>query len=175
MTNTDKINTSPENKFNDFVEKVLKNLHKNGFPEKKVAFPLEKMYEAADDTDISFNKVLDTLKAQGIDHIKTPEKIIFSKHAEPAYSGMPGLDGINPDMFSNLNPDMLKGFNPDMLKGINLDMFKGMDMSKLMSMASEMMKNMTPEQMEAVKKQYENMSDEERREMLENAKNSGLL
>ena len=43
-----------------FAEVVLKNLSGNGFPMKKVSLPLEKLYEAAENKGISFNKVLES-------------------------------------------------------------------------------------------------------------------
>ena len=153
---------------NEFIDNVIKNLHKNGFPENKVAFPLEKMYEAADEKELSFNTVLAELEKQDIVHEKTPEKIIFSKkQPQPANAAGPG--GFD---FSKLGD--LGGLG-DLAGGINPDMFKGMDMSKVMSMAQEMMKNMSPEQMAAVKEQYENMSEDEKKAMLDQAKNSGMF
>ena len=47
--------------YRQFVQSVIDNIKKNGFPEKKVAFPLERMYELAEAKGINFNKVLETL------------------------------------------------------------------------------------------------------------------
>lgn len=33
---------------NEFVDKILQTLKTNGFPDKRVSLPTEKMYEAAD-------------------------------------------------------------------------------------------------------------------------------
>ena len=61
-----------------FIEKIQKNLTTNGFPEKKVAFPLETLYEKADETGVNFNQVREELKSLGINTVTSEEKIIFS-------------------------------------------------------------------------------------------------
>ena len=61
-----------------FLEKIQKNLTTNGFPEKKVAFPLETLYEKADETGVNFNQVREELKTLGINTKTSGEKIIFS-------------------------------------------------------------------------------------------------
>ncbi|MEX1099057.1 MAG: hypothetical protein WEB87_01445 [Bacteriovoracaceae bacterium] len=67
----------------EFIEKIIKNLESNGFPDKRVSLPVEKMYEAADKRDLSFNKVLDQLKTNHcIDSEVGIEKIVFSKSSK---------------------------------------------------------------------------------------------
>lgn len=66
-------------------DQILSNIKSNGFPEKKVSLPLERMYEVADTKDENLNKILDELKLEGIDHDKTNDKIIFK-------SALPNLD-----------------------------------------------------------------------------------
>ena len=67
-----------------FAEVVLKNLSGNGFPMKKVSLPLEKLYEAAENKGISFNKVLEYLKENHqIQHDSQGDKIIFSLNVDP--------------------------------------------------------------------------------------------
>lgn len=63
----------------NFINLVRKNLDNNGFPEKKVSLPLEKLYEAAETKNINFNDVLKNLEADNISHEKTLDKIIFSQ------------------------------------------------------------------------------------------------
>ena len=60
------------------LEKIQKNLTANGFPEKKVAFPLETLYEKADEAGVNFNQVREELKTLGINTETSGEKIIFS-------------------------------------------------------------------------------------------------
>ncbi|MCP4679979.1 MAG: hypothetical protein GY854_31700 [Deltaproteobacteria bacterium] len=153
-----------DTEYRAFVQSVIDNVKKNGFPGKKVAFPLEQMYEIAEKKGISFNKVLATLDEIQIAHKKTPEKIIFyPKDREPQPQPQPQA-GANPtDAFSN------------MAANINPEMFKNMDMSDMMTAASQMMQNLNPEQLEAVKNMYENMSDEERAAMIEQVKKMGMF
>lgn len=145
-----------DTEYRRFVQSVIDNIKKNGFPEKKVTFPLMRMYEIAEEKGISFNNVLQTLDEIQIAHKKTPEKIIFyPKDREPKVQA-----GANPmDAFANMDLKMPKNTN----------------MSEMMSAASEMMQNMSPEQLKAIKDMYENMSDEEQAEMMENAKKMGLF
>lgn len=138
--------------YRKFVQSVIDNIKKNGFPEKKVAFGLEKMYEIAYNKGINFNKVLDTLGEIQIDHEKTPEKIIFFPKAHEEKTPPNPMDvfgSIDPSVFGNMNmPDMMQA-------------------------ASQMMQNLTPEQLEAVKKMYDDMSDEERAALIEKVKKMG--
>lgn len=135
--------------YRNFCQSIIDNIKKHGFPEKKVAFPLERMYEAAEKRGVNFNKVLETLCSIQIDHQKTPEKIIFFPRApEPnpeTPAPFPGMDG------------------------------EGMDMGKMMSMASQMMQNMSPEQLASIQKMYENMSDEDKAALIEQARNMGFF
>ena len=67
----------------DFIALIMNNLTKNGFPEKRVSFDLETMYERAEDRRLSMNKVLDEMKTRGVDHHKKGDKIIFFQVSEP--------------------------------------------------------------------------------------------
>ena len=86
-------------------DQIIKNLESNGFPTKKVALPLEKMYEVADSKGENLNKVLDELKAQGIDHEKNKDKIIFK-------NAFPNLD---PNAFSKVK-EMMDKMDPEELQ-----------------------------------------------------------
>lgn len=112
---------------NEFIEKILQNLKTNGFPAKKVSLPTEKMYEAADNRGLSFNKVLEQMKADHkIEAQVGPDKIIFSQAVEVA----PQADGFN--------------FNEDMIRQAQ-EMMKQMDPEELRKL-QEQFSNMTPEQ-----------------------------
>lgn len=113
---------------NEFIEKILDTLKTNGFPNKRVSLPTEKMYEAADKRNLSFNRVLDELKAQhGIEAQIGTEKIIFS---EIQVSG--------------------PGFNEDLMKQAQ-EMMSQMDPEELRKLQETFM-NMTPEQKEEILK-----------------------
>jgi hypothetical protein len=138
----------------DMAENIKRNLTKNGFPEKSVSLPLEKLYESAHNEGLNFNKVLDVLTVDGIGHEKTAERIIFSKLME-----------AKPEVTSPFS-----GFNMDSLKDLD---FKNMDMGSMMSRAKDLMKSMSPDQLKEIKKMYDNMSPEERQKIMDQAKNLG--
>ena len=50
------------NDYGEFIVKIMSTLEKNGFPEKRVSLPLEKMYESAHAKGLNFNKVLEFLE-----------------------------------------------------------------------------------------------------------------
>lgn len=138
-----------------FVQSVIDNVKKHGFPEQKVAFPIEQLYEAAHKKGINFNKVLESLDEIQIAHEKTPEKIIFFPKDRHRQEVEP-----NPAApFAGMDPSAFQGKSP----------------AEMMSAVASMMKAMSPEQLEAIKSMYENMSDEERAAILEQAKKLGLF
>ncbi|HXH31945.1 MAG TPA: hypothetical protein VNJ01_14140 [Bacteriovoracaceae bacterium] len=96
----------------EFTEKILQTLKSNGFPEKRVSLPTEKMYEAADNKGLSFNLVLQQLKSDhNIEAQIGPEKIIFSQIIEEApFTGMNQEDMIRQaqEMMSQMDPAELK-------------------------------------------------------------------
>ena len=135
-----------------FVERVVAQLTKNGFPGRQVSFPIEKMYESAATKGLSFNKVLEVLAERGIAHEKTPEKVIFSPaNAAPAFP--------DPGAFAGLDPSM----------------FAGMSREQLMAAAQTAMQQLSPEQIEAMRAMVEGMTPEQQAEMMEQAKKLGLL
>lgn len=134
-----------------FVENVVGNLEKNGFPGRRVAFPIDRLYESAYAKDVNFNKVLDLLAARGIAHEKTPEKVIFleATETEVASAG---------DPFAGLDVGALAGLSP----------------AEQMAAAAELVAKMTPEQLAAVRGLVENLSDAEKAELLERARALGI-
>ncbi|MCP4600266.1 MAG: hypothetical protein GY847_07000 [Proteobacteria bacterium] len=149
-------------RYKEFVQTVIDNIKKNGFPDKKVAFPIEKLYDAADKKDLNFDKVLEILDEFQIVHVKTPKKIIFyAKNSEPMVEVSPETkDAPHPmDTFVNMDQSVLQGMDP----------------SEMMATAAQMMQNMNPEQLESAKKMYENMSDEDRAQLMEQAKKMGFF
>ncbi len=101
-----------------FQETVMKNLKANGFPEKKVSLPLEKMYEVADSKGVNFNNVLDLLTGNGVIVEKTSDKIIFSKaqvNVDEMYSKFKDTDSS--DMMSKAQ-EMMKNMSPEQLAEI---------------------------------------------------------
>jgi len=67
----------------EFIDQIMRNLSANGFPAKRVSLPTERMYEAADDKGLNFNKVLEVLEQehQVFSKVET-ERIIFFQHQQ---------------------------------------------------------------------------------------------
>lgn len=108
----------------EFIEKIIQNLNSNGFPEKRVSLPTEKMYEAADNKGLSFNDVLEKLRSEH--HIEGkvgPEKIIFSRVT------------MNQEDMIKQAQEMMSQMDPEELKKLQ-----------------EMFMNMTPEQKDEIMK-----------------------
>ena len=134
-----------------FIKQISENLKGNGFPEKKVSLPLEKMYEVADSKGLSFNDVLREMKEKhGIESLLETERVIFSSAAQK--------DTKQNESFS---------FNPEELKN--------MDQDELKDKAQSFMKSMSPEQMAEIQKTFANMSQEEKDEIMRKGKEMGLL
>ncbi len=112
----------------EFVTNILETLKTNGFPQKRVSLPTEKMYEAADNKGLSFNKVLDVLKSEhNVSAEIGAEKIVFSQAL------------AKEDMMKQAQ-EMMAKMDPEELKKIQ-----------------EMFTNMTPEQKEEILKKGKDM------------------
>jgi hypothetical protein len=135
-----------------FVERIVEQLTKHGFPERQVSFPIERMYEAASAKGLSFNKVLDVLAERGIAHEKTPEKVIFSPVAiAPSFP--------DPSAFAGLDPSMLAGLSQE----------------QLLAAAQVAMQRMDPEQLATVRAMLDGMTPEQQAAMVEHARKLGLV
>lgn len=76
-----------------FINQILKNLESNGFPEKAVSLPTEKMYEVADNKGHSLNAVLNKMKeAHQVDYEIQTEKIIFRQEQADMANPFAGMD-----------------------------------------------------------------------------------
>jgi len=106
---------------NEFIEKILQTLKTNGFPEKRVSLPTEKMYEAADNKGLSFNQVLEQLKTQhNIEAQIGTEKVIFSQTKQEST-----LEGVNQEDMIRQAQEMMSQMDPEELKQLQ-DMFMNM-------------------------------------------------
>lgn len=98
----------------DFIALLMRNLEKNGFPQKRVAFDLEGLYERAEDQRLSLNKVLDELKTRGVEHLKKGDKIIFNAARPTAEQPIPELSGLGPDFLERAQ-EMMAGMSEEEL------------------------------------------------------------
>ena len=127
--------------YGSFIAKIIETLEKNGYPDKRVSLPLEKMYEVAYEKGLNFNKVLEFLEQKGTCHEKTQEKIIFFPKPEASKEAAAEPPHIG----------------------------------TIMAQAQEMMKNMNPEIVKNIKKTVEDMSPEDRKALVQKAKDMGVL
>lgn len=94
---------------NDFIEKILQTLKNNGFPQKRVSLPTERMYEAADNKGLSFNQVLEQLKvAHQVEAQIGVEKIIFSQMIIESPQTQEDMIRQAQEMMSQMDPEEFK-------------------------------------------------------------------
>lgn len=87
-----------------FLESLYKNLESNGFPQKSVSFPIEKIYEFADKMDVNFNQIREELQKILIETTTEGDKIIFRKVEADENSPF----GQAMKMFENMSDDQKK-------------------------------------------------------------------
>lgn len=156
------MSVDPEDQFIDFIKSTLQ---KNGFPDKKVSLPLAKVQSAAESKGLDLDMILSRLKMGSIYSDITEDKIIFadSEAEEPASDGNP---------FANMGG---MGGLGDMLGGLDLGSLQNMSQEELMGQVSNIMGNMTPEQQQAMMDMYQNMSDEDKENIMNKGKDMGLF
>ena len=110
----------------DFIDKIIQTLRSNGFPQKRVSLPTEKMYEAADNKGFSFNAVLEELKNNHqIESQIGPEKIIFSQVEVAVESEASPFAGMDPEVLMRQAQEMMAQMDPEELKRLQ-EMFTNM-------------------------------------------------
>lgn len=145
----------------EFIAKIIETLSKNGFPDKRVALPLEKMYESAANKGIHFNRILEFLEQhEGIFHKKEGDRIIFSSSSfvEPSHSDNSNFGGF----------DALKNMDMGAMMGQVQKMMQQMSPEQL-AQAQEMAKNLSPDQMSKFSDMFKSMSPEQLKELKEQA------
>lgn len=137
--------------FAEFVVLVRRNLEKNGFPEKRVTFPIEKLYEEADRRGFSFNTVRDHLRELGIHTELTDQKVVFSTVvASDSASAAP----IDEDLLRNAQ-EFLRTMTSDERERLQ-----------------KMMENIDPSALDDMRTKWETMTPEERAQMLAQARHA---
>lgn len=107
-----------------FIKSIMTNLESNGFPDKRVSLPTEKMYEIADSKGLSLNTVLDEMKINNdIDSNVGDDKIVFSK-LDTEVSSDP-FAGLDQNQMMQKAQEMMSKMDPAELKKMQ-DMFLNM-------------------------------------------------
>lgn len=119
--------------YDEFLGHILKSLEKNGYPDRRVGLPLERMYEVAYDKGLNFNKALTLLEERGVSHEKSAERVIFFPKAAAAKS------------------------------------FKDM-----MAEAQKAVDSMSPQVRDELMKMYQNMTAEQKADIVKKAQEMGL-
>lgn len=94
--------------YKEFLDSIVSNLTKNGYPTQKVALPLERMYEVAYEKGLNFNKALTLLEEQGIAHEKSTTRVVFFPKVDPLASMTPDAIAQAQKMMSEMSPDQLQ-------------------------------------------------------------------
>ncbi len=138
-----------------FIESIMKTINKNGYPEKRVAISMDRLYESAHKKGLNFNKVRKELHKEGVQTELTSEKVIFSSLSE---------ESTTDSSFADQMKDNLNGFN-----------FDNLDKDQIMQQAADMMKNMSPDQLKAMQEAFTNMSEEQKAELIKKGKDLGII
>lgn len=149
-----------------FIEKIKSTLDKNGFPEKKVSLPLAKVQAAVEAKGLDLEMLLSRLTMFGYHSSIGTEKIIFSD--SEIVEEAPSNNGPAGGIFDEL------GGMGDMFKTLDLDALKNMSQEELMGQVSNIMGSMSAEQQQSMMDMYQNMSDEEKANIMGKAKDMGL-
>ncbi|MCT4643047.1 MAG: hypothetical protein N4A33_12220 [Bacteriovoracaceae bacterium] len=91
----------------EFKTLLVKNLKNNGFPDKKIAFDIETIYEKCDQRGFSFNKLVPLLEEEGIAVDIQTEKIIFSKLIQQEAPNLEDQMEMAKKMMENMSPQQL--------------------------------------------------------------------
>ncbi len=133
------------------VEASIKHsLEKNGFPNKTVQLPFKPVYASCKKHGTALADVLENLKRDNIVGAMEGQHIVFrtaEKFAE--HKSAAKAPGVDPSWLGNIGQ----------MAGMG-------SLGDLQSMAREAFAKMTPDQIADVKKRIENMSDEEKKNIL---------
>ena len=133
---------------NPVLDSIKHSITKNGFPGKVVRLPFKPVYDSCKKSDVALADILDQLREENIlgamegDYIvfRSPEK---AAEAVQASQAAPKEDSDDSSWWSKLS-----------------------GLGDVSSMAKEAMANMTPEQLAEIRNRVENMSDEEKKNIL---------
>jgi len=124
-------------------ESIKHSIRKNGYPLKSVRLPFKAVYEACKKNDTSIGEVLKNLEKENVLGAVDGDYILFKGTAKKNQSA----------------PSDAKAQNPFAGDAFTMENFQ--------KFAQEQMKSMTPEQIEEIRKKAGEMSEEDRRKILQ--------
>jgi hypothetical protein len=152
------------------IEKIQMNLTKNGFPNKTVAFPSEKIQKIIDQDGLELDMILSRLSMAGIYSSQQGDKLIFSS---------------SPDTFSNDEndssdgqgglADLLGGLGDLLPPGLDPSAFAGKSKEDIMQMGKDLMANMSQEEQAEMFQKFMSMPADQREKLMGKAKDMNLF
>ena len=146
------------------IERITENLNKNGFPDKKVAFPADKLNQIAENSGVELDMALSRLSMSQVFSKEDGDKIIFASSPELLEE-----QEVMPSQETPSNPLGDLPFN------IDPSMFAGKSKEDVKSMADNIMNTMTDEQRSQMMETFMNMPAEERENLMKKAKDMGVM
>jgi hypothetical protein len=135
---------------NPVVDSIKHSITKSGFPGKVVRLPFKPVYDSCKKNGTALADVLAHLKKENILGAMEGDYIVFRSPEKAAEAAQAKEDAVQED--SGADDSSWWGKLPGM--------------GDLSGMAKDAMAKMTPEQLADVKKRVENMSDEEKQNIL---------
>ena len=140
----------------ELEESIKLSIRKNGFPEKAVRLPFKPVFESSKKYGTSLTEVLKNLEAESIFSKIEGNHIEFRSAEKQAQQNS---HNEKPSEETTSSPkESENDFNFPGLGGLNME--------TLQEKAQQQMANMTPEQLSDILKMAENMSDEEKQNIL---------
>ncbi len=136
------------NTLNPVVDSIRHSITKSGFPGKVVRLPFKPVYDSCKKNDVALADVLEQLKTENILGSMEGDYIVFRSPEKAAEAAQLKKETSKDDSDDSSWWSKLPGIGD------------------LPAMAKEAMAKMTPEQLAEVKKRVENMSDEEKQNIL---------
>ena len=154
------------------IEKIQNNLSNNGFPEKVVAFPFDKIQAIVEKDQLELDMILSRLSMAGIYSQEQGDKLVFS---------------ASPDSFGNQEEGSQEGGDApagdglgDLLNGLG-DLpfdpasFAGKSKEDIMNMGKEMMDKMSETDKAELFKKFMSMPADQKEKLMGKAKDFNLF
>ena len=143
----------------EFLNLIMRNLEKNGYPNNPVSLPSAAMMSHAEKGGFSFDKARELLKLNGVATEMNGPRVVFS---------------VTSDELEVLEPEVEEPeIQDESLQAAAQEMFGRMSAEEQAKLF-EMVQNMDPSMLENMKKQWESMPGQEKSRMMNDLKTNGL-